>query len=130
MAKAKKTQAKVNATQERAKKGTMNYRLSEAREIELSKKIADGIEYYGRTFGKTLSPEDVVGIMLKVVERDKERLFINKISPISEADMLWYAEQNEVQVYDEQGEEGSGGDAGEDAEGVSSNGTGQASAQA
>ena len=66
--------------------------LSEARQKELASKIAEATEYYGRAFNVDLSPKEIHQILLKVIERDKERLFLSKIGTISEADILWYAD--------------------------------------
>lgn len=106
VAKVKKEGSKVS----NGNLGGLTFKLSPAREAELVRKIEEASAYYEKTFSVKLSPQDVFDILQKVVERDKERLFINKIGNVSEADILWYAAKTGliegVSDGNEQGKEG------------------------
>lgn len=68
------------------------HNLSPAREAELTTKIGEAITYYESAFNKRLSPSEVHRLLDEVLDRDKQRVFLSRVGPISEADVLWYKE--------------------------------------
>lgn len=71
----------------------MTFQLSPDRDKELRTKLKEASDYYELAFGVRLSAEDIHGILSQHIEAEKRRVFLKKVGNVSEADILWFAQE-------------------------------------
>mgnify|MGYP001385013019 CR=1 FL=1 len=69
------------------------FKLSPERDKELRTKLKDASDYYETAFAVRLSVEEIHAIMLEHIVKEKKGVFLKRIGSISEADVLWFAQE-------------------------------------
>lgn len=107
MAKGKKTAAPVVKLKDHQ---GMSFQISPERDKELREKLQKATDYYANAFSVDLSVVDIHKIMRDSIEADKRRVFLKQLGSISETDVLWFAQEFNVngEAQEPQDESGSG----------------------